>query len=548
MVAPPAIQLRHYQVNGIESCVRAWKTVHHPGDAAPMLVLPTGCGKTATALALVARVRERKGGRVLWLAHRSELLTQPMKAWAAMYPGKGRAGIVKAERQDIGADVIFASIDTLRNDKRLTALLSKGAPFLVIVDECHHSMAATHLKVIRALEEASFAEHGNVYRLGLTATPERSDKKDLSILWKITYSYPVWSAWEEGFLIKPTPVRRVMPDLDLSKVQTNAGGDFDDAALAKELLAAHVVDHTVDALKGLKGRSVLVFTASVQQAEETAAEARKMGWNARFLDGETKQDDRDRLIHGFLKGEINCLCNVGVLTEGTDLPICNAIIVARPTKSKSLYMQIIGRGSRLYPGKRDCIVVDLVGATDQHNVIIAPVLLKQLEKEKPVVDAVEAKEEEVVDPLKKTIRKGFKAAVPLARANWVQLSQIDRQAWACDCGNVGRVVLLEQAQDRWLPILFDAQGATVDMHINDGVEFEIAQQVGEDIARKAASLTDRRAGWRERPLTENQQRLLDRFGVSTVGLKCGDASDVISQRILRDILFRAGFVKVHRGV
>lgn len=390
--ARPTLALRPYQLEAREAVAECWADTDR---GHPMVVLPTGTGKTFFALSHVVDELE-SGGRVVWLAHRTELLDQPLGALAKSWPHLARhAGIVQAARDAADRRVIFASVQTLQNKRRREAILRHGAPTLVVVDEAHHSTAPSQRKVIEAL--------GAPRLLGLTATPHREDGGDLGELWDIAYSYPLTRAIAEGWLVCPWAAIAPVPDLNPA---TLAG--LSDEDMGQALIDAHVVEHTVDVLgqthhatrlpgrDGSKlfetrGRRWLVFTGSVEQARLTAEALCAAGWRARWAHGGTSNEDRARLLRALGKGSIDVLCSPTIFTEGTDEPAVDGILLARAYSSWSLYVQSVGRGLRLfdpawigpginaldpgYHGKTDCLVVDLVGATDVHDLRSAPVLI-----------------------------------------------------------------------------------------------------------------------------------------------------------------------------
>lgn len=396
------MKFRPYQIEAQQAVRDAWMLAL-PGDPHPMLVMCTGSGKTETALGLVLE-DAREGRRVLWLAHREELVVEPYERMSRHWPDLAlRAGVVQASRDDVAAQVVFASIPTLASGDRLERLLAHGEFDLVVVDEAHHSPSRSHSAVIQRILD------GGARALALTATPDRDDGLDLGEFWEIVYAYGIVDAIEDGWLVPPYAVVNRLPELDLSKVSGRR--DYDDAELGAALLAAHVVEHTVEVLGQVhtavrlpersetielsaEGRGTLVFTATVEQAEVTAAALREAGWSAYPISGETPKDQRRRLIHAFRRGDIDVLCNAAVLTEGTDLPRASCVVLARPTRSWSLYCQMLGRGLRLFGlpkthpgnnakhpdyqaagGKSECLVLDLAGATEEHSLIAAPVLI-----------------------------------------------------------------------------------------------------------------------------------------------------------------------------
>lgn len=368
---------RYYQREAKEAVLEAWDA----GSAEaghPLLVMATGTGKTFTALHILEEAIDA-GERIVWLAHREELLLQALKSLQVACPGV-RGGIVQANRNETTAQVVFASVDTLRTDRRLEDILRDGHPAVVVVDEAHHSPSPTHQNAIQALVQPG------TRMLGLTATADREDGADLADDWQIVYSYDIVQAVADGFLAPPYAVH-VPIELDLEGINQN-----DDAELGAALIRQGIVEATVEAMQASHlcqrlperddqrfldptGRSALVFTATVEQARLTAEALREAGIVARYVSGETPKGERRALLRAFEQGRIQVLCNPSVLTEGTDLPRASLGVLARPLRSWSLYVQCAGRVLRLFDGKDEGMLLDLAGATKLHSLAAAPVLI-----------------------------------------------------------------------------------------------------------------------------------------------------------------------------
>lgn len=364
-----SVLLRPYQ----EETAERFERFVAQGKQRGAIILPTGTGKTVTAL----EIARRFGKRTLWLAHRQELIDQPFEALQDVWPDAD-IGIVKAERDEKDAqDVVLASIQTVsRND--CARLIACGEFGLVIVDEVHHAIADSYVSVI---ERIGCMNHGGPKLLGLTATPERAGLKDLFDA-GVIYSYPLKKAIEEGYLcpIGPTSQIRV-PTLDLSKIKT-AKGDFVQSALGDAMLSEHVADFTAKGVKHQAGdRRTIVFTVLVQQAVKTAEAMKKLGMAAEVVSGETPEQERRSILAKFYDGQIQVICNAAVLTEGYDNPRVDCVVVARPTKSSILYRQMVGRGLRPHPDKQNLMVIDLVGASERYDIMSAPKFGREINNE-----------------------------------------------------------------------------------------------------------------------------------------------------------------------
>ncbi len=352
--------LRPYQAESVAAIEHEWQA-----QRSTLLVLATGCGKTFTAAEVIRR--RRPAGMVLWLAHREELLYQAKEAI------KGHTGLTvgveKAEqRAEIvglwGArvDVVVASVQTLASAKRRT----RFDPSLfgtVIVDEAHHATAKTYRDILGHFPDAKV--------LGLTATPDRGDAVGLGAIFETcAYRYEIRRAIREGYLCPITQRAIECASLDLRDVKVTAGdlnqGDLERAMRVDEVL------HQISAplVREAGTRPTIVFTVSVAQAR--ALEDVLAGYTSagiRMVDGGTPTELRARYLAEFARGDVQFMLNCGVLTEGFDAPRTACIAVARPTKSRALYTQMIGRGTRLFQGKSDCLVLDFVGNSGRHTLV-----------------------------------------------------------------------------------------------------------------------------------------------------------------------------------
>lgn len=334
---------------------------------------------TVLFCALGREMRTEGVGKVLVLAHRDELLTQARDKWLAVDPSAS-VGIYQGDRREAWADVIFASVqscypDVLAEDgvtvKRKGRIheLPLSEIGLVVVDECHRLPAPTYGAIIASIREANPA----ALLLGVTATPARADGKGLGMYFdRVAYRMGIAEGIEQGYL---APVRgaRVELQIDLSQVKTSKRtGDYDDEDLGRVLdtdsAREHIVAKWLDLVGpgtedgGEHGRFTASFSPTVAAAEHLAAEFERAGVRAGFVSGATKKKDRKRTLDAYQRGDIRVLCNVGVLTEGWDAPHTACVLMARPTKSGVLYRQAVGRGTRMAPGKTDCVVMDCVGA------------------------------------------------------------------------------------------------------------------------------------------------------------------------------------------
>jgi superfamily II DNA or RNA helicase len=355
-------ELRPYQSSGIE----AVETEFRAGNRETLLVQATGTGKTVVFAELVRRAIA-DGGRALVLAHRTELLDQ---AASKLRDVGVHASIEQADRRaSLATGCVVASVQSLRG-KRLERF-APTAFSLVVVDEAHHAAAASYTRVLERFAGARI--------LGVTATPDRADGKPLGGVFKtVAFTYEIRQAIADKFLVPLTARRVLVADLDLASVRSHRG-DFDQGQLAAVLAAEAVLHGVVSPLLELAGtRRTLVFGVDVAHAHALAEMLnRYRPACAIAVDGSANESERAAALALWRRGTFQFLVNCALFTEGFDEPSCACIAIARPTQSRALHAQMLGRGTRLLgdtyeasvaAGKRDCLVLDFVGNT-RHRLI-----------------------------------------------------------------------------------------------------------------------------------------------------------------------------------
>lgn len=337
--------LRPYQSEAVNAVMTEWgREVRRTA-----VVLPTGTGKS-TVIGKLATESARMGLRVAMLAHRGELLDQMADTVRQVDPTAEPVGIVRAEIDESDAQIVAASFQTLVNDDRHAAL---GRRDVILVDETHHVTADSYRRVVEGFGS-------NAFMCGFTATLRRQDGKPLrELIQSIAFERNLRWALGEGYLVKPRGITVKIPDLDLGKVKTTAG-DFQNRDLA-EVMEAETPEIVKAVLQHTADRRPIVFAASVQAAYDIAEMLSARGIRAYAVTGAMGYNERQVKYDMYRTGEIQALVTVMVLTEGADFPMCDAVVIARPTQSQNLYSQMVGRALRLWPGKTDALVVDLVG-------------------------------------------------------------------------------------------------------------------------------------------------------------------------------------------
>ena len=343
------MQLRPYQEEARAKVQQEWKE----GRKRTLLVLPTGCGKTIV-FSKIIEDRVKMGERVLVLAHRSELLEQASdKLMTAT--GLGTA-LEKAENTSIGSwfRVVVGSVQTMQREKRLSQFPPNHFDTIVI-DEAHHAVSDGYQRVL---------EHfGGANVLGVTATPDRGDMRNLgSYFDSLAYEYPLVDAIKSGYLSKITAIT-IPLELDLSTV-SQQGGDFKASEIGTALdpYLEQIADEMV---KQCKNRKTVVFLPLVKTSQKFRDILNEKGFRAAEVNGESK--DRAEILEEFDKDKYNVLCNSMLLTEGWDCPTVDCVVVLRPTKVRALYSQMVGRGTRLAPGKENLLLLDFLWHTERHE-------------------------------------------------------------------------------------------------------------------------------------------------------------------------------------
>lgn len=331
-----------------------------------LIVLPTGCGKTVVFSEII-RYCVGRGKRAMVVAHREELIDQAaskIKAIAGIEPDKEMAEF-RAPHGFGKSKVVVASIQTLNSGVRLQRFDPTEFGLLVI-DEAHHSTAASYITVI------TYFTHGNpaCKVLGVTATPNRADEAALGQVFEsVAFQYGILDAINGGYLV---PIRQELipvESIDLSRCRTTAG-DLNGADLARELEAEEPLHGVVKPTVEIAGdRKTLLFAASIKHAHRMAEmiDQRYKPGTARVVTGTTPRDERKAMFAAYANRDFQFLVNVGVATEGFDDPGIEVVAVARPTKSTPLYTQMIGRGTRVLPG----VIEGLTTAEDRRSAIAA---------------------------------------------------------------------------------------------------------------------------------------------------------------------------------
>jgi len=382
------MKLRPYQKDAIDGICQALRECD-----STLLCLPTGCGKTVVFASAAKIARDR----VMVIAHRDELIQQGAAKIAAVTGD--RPNIEKAEQYSnestmFPSKCVVGSVQTLNarmGDGRRVERFNPDDFSLLIIDEAHHAVASSYRTVIE-----HFQQNPKCKLLGVTATPDRSDEIALKEVFEsVAFEYGLMDATRDGWLVPIRSMPARILDLDFSSVK-DVAGDFHQGELSeimeREGNLHGVADETV---RRMGDRKVLVFCVSVAQSELLAEifDRHKAGC-ARFISGDTPPEERRQLLRDYADGRFQILVNCMVATEGFDCPDIGMVVIARPTKSRSLYAQMVGRGTRPLPNtvdgvesdvdrrsaiagsaKKDCIILDFCGNAGKHSLASLPDIL-----------------------------------------------------------------------------------------------------------------------------------------------------------------------------
>lgn len=470
------MELRPYQKEAKEAIFEQWDS----GVSKTLLVLPTGCGKTVV-FAKVTEECVRQGDRVLILAHRGELLEQAADKLMKT-TGLGCA-LEKAESSCQGSwfRVVVGSVQTLMREKRLNSF----DPFYfntIIIDEAHHCISDSYQRVLQHFPHA--------HVLGVTATPDRGDMRNLGAYFEsLAYEYTLPKAIKEGYL-SPIKALTIPLKIDMSSVSVQAG-DFKASEIGTALdpylhgIAEEMQKYCMD-------KKTVVFLPLVKTSQKFRDLLNQYGFRAAEVNGDSQ--DRAEILKDFDAGKYNVLCNSMLLTEGWDCPSVNCIVVLRPTKVRSLYCQMVGRGTRLSPetGKDHLLLLDFLWHTERHELCHPASLI--------------CENEEVAQQMTENLEK--KAGMP------VDLEEAEQKA------SEDVVAQREEALAKQLSEMKKRKKNLV-----DPLQFEMSIQA-EDLSSYVPSF-----GWEMGPPSEKQKKTLEKLGIMPDEIENAGKAEKILDRL-----------------
>ena len=519
------ISLRPYQTEARDAILHEWSV----GNRKTLLVLPTGCGKTVVFSSVVQN-RVEQGGRALIMAHRGELLEQ---AADKLKKTCGLDSVLeKASSTSIGSNVpvTIASVQSLAQPKRL-AQFAHDYFTDIIVDEAHHCLSDSYQRVLEHFSKANI--------LGVTATPDRGDQRNLGKYFDSkAYEYSMSQAIKEGHLC---PVKALLIPLKLDIGQVGlSNGDYAVGELGSALdpylgqIAHEMTNHC-------KGRKTVVFLPLVSISQKFCALLNRYGLNAAEVNGNSA--DRAEILDDFSRGQYDVLCNSMLLTEGWDCPEVDCVVVLRPTKVRSLYQQMVGRGMRTAPNKDHLLLLDFLWMTDRHDLCRPSALVSKDEEitkkmderflgANGEVDIIEEEEEAVRNVL---LEREAALARELAQMRKRKRQLVDPLQYAMsiaaeDLANYVPTFAWEMAPPSEKQLQFlENRGIFSESVTNSGM---------------ASMIIDRLKRRQDEGLsTPKQIRLLERYGFLQVGTwRFDDASKMISRLAMNNWMVPRGLV------
>lgn len=527
------LKLRGYQREALDAVFGAWAE----GVKRPAVVLATGLGKTVIFAHLIKEFRNSyrhgqpdKGRRVIVLVHRDELADQAMVKIRSVAPGLS-VGKVKAGDNDIRADVMVCSVQTLavkgRRDQILGVQASAGNVGLIVTDECHHGAAASYRKVYDAFPDA--------LQLGVTATLARGDGVGLGGVWdEVVYAKSSLWGMHHGYLAPVRGQRVQINGLDMSGVKSSRG-DWQAGDLGRVLEETHADEAIARAyVEHAKDRPGVVFTPTVATAVAAAGALNDAGIATEVISGDTSREERTDIFRRYREGSVQVLANCMVLTEGFDAPWASCAVIARPTQSNPLYIQMVGRVLRPWPGKVDALVLDVVGASASNK-------LQTLINLDPTVPVHALRDGETLEDA--VLRETDEAGMPATpgsvvfdlKSKEVDLFAGTTKAWLItprgvmfiDCGDT--TVFLWPDADGAMSVCTVAKGDKWRVTEHRGLDVSTALAWGEVVAEDTGSFSvSKKASWRRTKPSDAQLRLADRLGINAAGLSKGELGDRFS--------------------
>jgi ATP-dependent helicase IRC3 len=476
------IALRDYQTECLETVLSEFEA----GINRQLITLPTGSGKTV----VMAAIAKECNKRTLILAHREELISQTIEKFQLFWPGVN-IGVCMAGRDEVDCQVVVGSVQSCCRPKRLERLKKQDFEVMMI-DESHHAVSDSYQSVINALGFITGASDRLL--IGVTATPHRADKQGLGETFeKITFSRSIGTMIRAGYL-SPVTGRKILTSFVFEKIRSS-NGDFSLEDLAEIVDTpernAFIVEKFQEYASERKG---VAFCCNVEHCKHLAEEFRIQGIAAYAVWGDMDSDDRRQVLSDLKSGKIQVAVSCGILIEGFDEPSVDVIVMTRPTKSAGLYIQCVGRGLRLWPGKQNCLVLDF---SDRGHNLDSIMSLNSIIPE--AIIAPEAKEE--AEPLEEIDRQPKIEVLQevdrefdilgSARFMWVPVGN----EWSLS-DDENREIIMSPSGEGFIGTLYEQDGSSRQI-VHAALPLEYCAGVCEDYARRnlKVALSDLNSTW-----------------------------------------------------
>ena len=538
---------REYQLEALEAINDCWAN----GITRQLVSLPTGVGKTII-FALLAKLLNTK---TLIIAHTEELINQAKEKLEIVWP-EADVGIVKAGANEMDSQVVIASVQTASRMKRLGELKQKGFD-LLIIDEAHHAAAASYKRLVREL--GFFDDNSSKLLVGVTATPKRGDGIGLgSIFQEIVFERSI-STMIRGRYLSPLVGKQVHTKVDLGGIGVRAG-DFITSELARavntrgrnQLIIDNYTAYAEDRKK------TLAFCVDVQHAKDLAETFNEHGIAAKAVYGDMDKEERAQSLQDFKDGKYQILTNCLLLTEGFDERAIDCVIMSRPTKSASLFTQMIGRGTRTFPTKKDCLVLDFCDNATRNDLCtykntldgaITPLFAAECDI--GIAEGVESPKHEISDS-----RNQNELQVCQDRVEDIEFFEMSYFAWA-PVGdswhlNLGmkRDIWVRQINGGFL-VVAQSDGDITQLS-NRPLPLDYALGVAEDWSRRQTTKSAwarKDASWRSLPASQKQLDSLSKMGIQfSHGITKGDAAQLLDKKLNDPATDKQRYFLKRRGV
>lgn len=532
------ISLRPYQRDAVAAVER-----HYDGGGRrPGVSLPTGAGKTRIMTALTERHAGTRDGAVGWLLHRDQLVEQSVATLRALLPPTISVGVVKGPRNEVGADVVVASVHSLRRAERRAALPRFR---LVVADEAHVTAAPTYAEVFAHAR----AQNPDARFAGFTATWTRSDSRGLGDFWEeVVYHKTIQWAVREGVLVRPRGIRIGVPP-DLSEVRVSrATGDYREEDLERVVMLESVRDAVVDGVLRHGGdRPGVLFAPTVESMRYFAQALEEAGVSTAEVVYSTSASARRAAHADHAAGRVRLLTTCTALAEGWDAPHCSLGVLCRPTRHEGLFVQMAGRLLRPWPGKVDALLLDAVGATRDVRLRNAVALKRTPEpgESDELPDGLEELDEEWSDPDEEVgverVARVVERDVEVSLFAGTQVQWLTSHVGVpfVPCGD--SIVFLVEGRSGWMVGHADdrlgADGRPRGRWVAEGLSQDDALALASDHAEcEGEHLSRRSAGWRSGRPSEKQVQAASRMGIVTTGMTRGQVSDAMSRTFASRVL------------